>query len=125
MKYTVIGYYADNGQSYIEWVKAEDAQQAFGKVANMAPTFGGDLVLVACVPGHKVAEVPCPDAAELDTCAAIDFPAYTEGRCRRLTKEEKGFVDRNAGNDPQQVAYGEGLPVSSVVKYMKRLEVAL
>lgn len=118
--FTVIGYYADNGQSYIEWVKAEDAQQAFGKVANLAPTFGGDLVLVACVTGLKRGDVPCPDAAEQDTCSAIDFPAYISSRSRRLTKEERERVDQSGETDPQQVAYEEGLPVSSVARYMAK-----
>ncbi len=94
-------------------------RQAFGKVANMAPTFGGDLVLVACIPGRGRGEVPRPDA-ESDTCSAIDFPAYTKGRARRLTKDEKVWVDRNAGSDPQQVAYGERLPVASVARYMAK-----
>lgn len=56
MKYTVVGYFADNNQSYVEWVEVDhliDAKAAALK--NLDDYEKGQLQIVVIFEGHLLA----------------------------------------------------------------------
>lgn len=122
--FTVVGYYEDNHQSFSSTVAARNALEAFARIADDAPTFGGDLMLVCAVDSNCNTYSPCPDAAEMDICAARDFDTDYEGaesEGRDLSDEEKQLVKIHGDpDDPVDVAYHLGIPVSAVRKYFKQ-----
>ena len=88
--FTVVGYYEDNGQTYVEHVDADDWIEAMRKavVDYPEPTQHSDLVIVSVFEGHHM------DQTEHDSCvAACDVPGVAQCDCCDVFMvEEESFT---------------------------------
>ena len=57
MKYTVIGFYAEEGESYVEWVEAKDAPRAVEKAVAMDAA-RADATVISVLKGHHIEQYP-------------------------------------------------------------------
>ncbi len=95
-KYTVIGYYDETGQTYIDTVEAEEAFQAMRIIAERRLD---DLILVGAIEGdHEMI-----DPAESGTCFACDFPG---GSDEDIDDSQPFCPDSTDGHDDEDLPGG-------------------